>query len=507
MNQGRTLSVRGLVVSLLVVVFVVWLFVWLYNSSFISVSLGGTSQSPAQYKLINQESGKETIVSATNFKKRVSRGSYQLSASRDETSSFRTVITKGFFRTTSINIKLQPEKDRKFIGNNPQDCTGLLNGILVSYACGGLFSDARIHVPATADTPTYIDQNSQAAVSGYLQGIVQISEGSAALIRLSGDYNKATTNEDKTNSGLYYLYLVDEKLTPFKSIHLTDLSPEKVYSIKKAGTGFLIYDTTLTDAYYYNNYQAKPRKIEFGAPSIDGLKRSAFDIKDLKTLMLYSESPGSKKSIEKTKTEIVVSGNDVKKNISISGYYQSALFCGNNKICLLSDGVLRIYDLESNKLISTLKNIEAIDNSIGFIAVDKDGVLSFDVDKQIGYYLYTFSDFGYESMESTINGYILNIGSGKASKSALFIDLNSENVNSIDKKIFQLEKIPEIKSISIYDKFISIVPEYGNLEYDAKLRSFEPNKEILKKAAETINKKIDELKIDRTKFVFSNFSQ
>ena len=80
------------------------------------------------------------------------------------------------------------------------------------------------------------------------------------------------------------------------------------------------------------------------------------------------------------------------------------------------------------------------------IARGKD-VVSLDVDKRTGLIDYSYGDYEFNGLRKDGFGYLLSLTNNKGRKVALYINQSASDTNKIDKKIAELQKIPEVNYI------------------------------------------------------------
>lgn len=134
-------------------------------------------------------------------------------------------------------------------------------------------------------------------------------------------------------------------------------------------------------------------------------------------------------------------------------------------------------------------------------------MLELNIDNRDGYIGYSPGSYNYCGMHTDSAGYTLCLINTKQSRVALHIDNQNTDNNSIDQKVAQLLKLPEVDTISAYGQYIYIVPNAGQLTYDSASRSFGYDPEKLAAASDKINQEINKLGIDRSNYIIRNTSQ
>src|SRR5579871_4168284 len=240
-RSGRDYSVRKKLLFGIVLVVALSILLWISNTSYIHISVSGSqSASSITYRLTNQQTHKTTTITTedTVIKKRLPKGSYEVTVQQADGNFFGIQKTRGFFGTSELQADLKKEGTRSFVGNNPQSCMQYINNVLISYACGSEFFNLQTHVPATADTPTYTLPNTQTDVSGIVEGFVK--NGSSTFVLL------------KTDSG-HILYHINSDLSVDSPIVLKSLDNSTSYAIKQYLDGFIVFDPSLNKVLYYSN--------------------------------------------------------------------------------------------------------------------------------------------------------------------------------------------------------------------------------------------------------------
>lgn len=475
---------------------------WVYSHSFIEITVNNaTSAGQLTYSLQKQgdKEASETKSSSTTIKKLVSKADYEVLVRQSDSSHLSIVKVKGFLRSTAINVTLIKEKGRKFVGDNPAACVGYLRSVIVSYGCGGLYSDISLHVPATGSQPTYTLKNPNLTAFGTVEGIVNTKDGNILLLKSPEDRDEGF----RVPTG-HFAHIVDENLKSRNVIRLKDLAADKTYSIKSRRDGFVVFDSRLEHILYYPSVKSTPETITLGSPKEKGLIPYALGIADDNLAGLYSNRQDSKDKL----SEVVLSSNNSTRSFIFDKSYSSVQPCGSNKLCLLGDAKkLEVFDTsgEKPKLLFVISNAAAIENSQkGFLVVNNVGVLNFNTEDRTGYYEYTFGKYAFNNINKIPEGYVLRLTSAKNRGVALLVNQDSVNTDAVDKKVADLQEIPEVSFVSIYDKFIYISADLGELVYNNELRSFTYNPDTQKSVANKLNLEIDKLGVDRKTYSISS---
>lgn len=470
---------------------------WLYSASFIEITVPDQQSRGFTYRIVNQQNKKTKLIKDTGntVKVRVFKGSYEIEVNKGGQNFFALINTPGRLKTAKVEARLSAEKDRQFIGDNPAACMSYINGVLISYNCGGAFEEARIHMPATSAQPTYTLTNPNVFLAGFLGGIVNTSEGSLALIRELAD--------DKSG---YFVHRINQNLQSLGSFQLPDLSASKLYFITNYKNAFAVYDTAYNDIFYYASVRSKPERVSVSKPQTAGVKFISASFQDNAFVKLYTNEDSSKDA----RSEVIVSQDNRSRRFVFDKVVSDPLVCGKQKLCVLTEGNLELYDIESNKPEPVFKvlGVQAIYKINGeLLVVKNDGILDLDIDRQIGAYEYSLGSYKFCGLQKESAGYFICLINSRSKKVALYIDRTTANTDNIDKKIDQLQKLPEVTSISTYANFIFISPELGELVYNKSIGGYSYDPSTKQVVNQKINQEIVRVGLDRRKYTIINTSE
>lgn len=495
---------------------------WLATHSLMEIEVQNPSgNQEIGYTLLEQRSRKTTFIKTTSpkIKKLVRRGSYEISIQQGEQTYISIAKASGFLTKKTVKGKVSPERSRKFIGNNPLPCMHLVSNTLLSMACGDMFGNLKVHVPATGAQPTHTGAPSS-NMSGFVEGIVATNEGSVVVIRSA----EATPGHTP-----HAAYLVNGAGQLSPGANLTDLKEDEFYSLARYKEGFLAYDYSGGQIFHYATRQAGPSRLNVAKPSNKGLELYALNVHGDSIILTYSSSKAIEsealnfddpeglrahsESFEEEhhegpeKSEIVVYKNGHSKHFSFNTVPTMARLCGTDKLCYLHEGRLDIYDISGSKQkhLFMVEQVSAIENfTAGLLVVKEDGLLNLSVDKQEGFLAYSFGDYSYCGIQAHTNDYVLCLNNSKNERIALYINHIEPNKGSIDKKVAELLKMPQVKDLSVYDTFIYISPEIGELAYNEAEGGYVPDAESLAATNQAINQTIDRLGINRSAYTIIN---
>lgn len=441
---------------------------WASSVSRITITVNNPSGSqPVNITITNEKSGKSTEFTASSSTASHSskKGAFNVLVSQGETSYFEAMKTHGFFGNTKISATLVPEKSRQFVGNNPGSCMNYLDNVLVSYACTDYFQNIKTHVPATASTPTYVKNNSGTTVLGYTEGIVSTGAGNFVLLHTPQSVDTAASHQ---------LYRVDGNLALSNKLTLPDLNPAVSYSITPYKDGFVVYDAQLDNVLYYSSLGSKPEVISIEGPKNNKLTSAKLAVSGDTMTVLYS-APADAKSGNGSTEVVLVSGVGQPLHFSFGKTFTSAIYCGQQMLCAVDSDGMEVYDISREKpvsqyVVSGVFKVLVAKNSV--LGVTKSNVLDLDIAKSVGYVSYSFGEYKYDNISTAKGGYVLSLVNNQGKKVVLYINPAADNTDSIDKKVSELQKHPEITDISAYGKYIYISPDLGGLVYVPSLRGY-----------------------------------
>ena len=499
-------------------------FYMFFNYSFIEIEVVDYNQDEKlTYKITDEDKTKHRETSGSdNFRKLVSRGSYRVEIKQKENSYFEIANTKNFFQTTEIKASLSSERDREFVGDNPQPCMDY--GVnLVSWPCTGRANNGFIHTPATNTVPS---TNQNLRVFGYpalyINSVFGVDEQSYIYTQTAfdgGSFNSVI--ELDTSNGVINQSGSEE----------LDVQQTREYKATDYRGGFLLFSLDGEDLRYYDN--------ELGGsfnqlPSLELDENESFYslqtyndlvvavsgdntvINELNKPSLFTSNKPTDEGEQEFEDEGIANAKITfiegeNKTILDPGFDVTQLrLCGENLICVLSEAVMTVYSIEGGNLdelysIPDVVQIESFNENV--LLINDVGVLYFDVEERSGYYQYTFDDYVYcgVSVFGEKYGVCVDDGLGSnRSRSVLLINPEEENTDSIDKKIYKLSELEEVKTISIYNNYIHISPEVGELAFDEELGRYTYSESLINRASSSINQHIDKYNIDTDKYNIIN---
>ncbi len=496
---------------LIQIIFIIILIIagyWIYNHSFIEVTIANPGKDKVTYKITDQKSKKivELNDAPIKVKRLVSRGTSEVFVDQNGLSFFAVAKSSGFLRTKKIEATVLSEKQRTFTGNNPASCMHLAAKTFISYNCGGFYSELQIHKPATADTPTYVEKN-PFPLNRLIEGVIKKPEGSLILLQ-------PVQAEDT----LHTLYTLNEDLSLGGEIGLADLGLEKTYSMLPYREGFLVYEnyynSSLEKLLYYPSASARPLSITLERPKDSEFVPNSLNINGEVIAAVYTKGLKEDTEIENPKTfkgaqtEVIVSNNGVLNHFTFKTLFSFVTPCGSNKLCTLAGKQLDVYDIsgKKQKLLYSVSNVESIQNYNKTALVSRENeILELDIDKGEGFASYTLGDYSYCGIQTNNSeGYTLCLTNGRDKKVALYIDQKTNLSDPVDKRISNLLKYPEIDEVSIYGEYIFILPVVGAPVHNIATDLSSPDITILKKNSTKVREAILEQGIDQSRFKIYN---
>lgn len=464
-TPGQSLPLRKVLLLIVVVLVPIGILLLLFNFSFIKVTIQNPSNVEASYTFKKQADGSVSTSKSnqSSIRKLVRRGSYEVTVRQDNKNAFSITKASGFMTTNTVSSTLASEKSRQFIGNNPGPCMNLVDGVLASYACNANLDEAVIHKPASANEPTSTITNNNAADSEIV-GVVSTNEGSVAIL-------KTPDTGDGVDSP-YYAYLLKSDLTSKKRIALDNLSDAQTYKVIAYKGGFLLYSTDFNQVLYYGSLGAQPQNITFTKPKNNTLKPQTVSAQGNSLALSYSnntiEDDSHASGNKGIKNEVILLTDNKESHYNFDKPY-SVQLCDPTKLCLINEHGLTVMDISSKKAKQAffVSDVRFIYTTTKTPVIVRDGdVLSFDVNSGLGSVDYVSSGTkpcGFAGVDSA--SYTLCVISKKQNKFALLINRNSDNEDSIDQKVSELEIMPEVKAISVYKNFIFLTPNLGDVQY------------------------------------------
>jgi len=476
-----------IVVIVIVVIFAIAILNWIINSSFIEISITNGKSGDYKYNFLSHSSNKNTEVVTNNslVKQLLPTDSYNVTVQQDYQSFFSVVKTDRFLGNTYIESKLTPENKREFVGNNPGQCMSYVTKVLVTYNCEGLLSNALVHIPATPTLPTYSTTTRGQGPAGYYEGIFETKDGSFALSHIPNSSELGQT---------HMLNKLGNNFTSVEAINITNLNPSTRYSASKYKDGFIAYNQSFTDIQYFPTPKDQSSNIT-GVSLDSSYTPISLDTNNNTVITSYNKS---------NTTYVYFNNSGTVNSTKVDKPYSRVSYCKDNYLCMTNNKMLDIYRINNNQLdyqysISGVEETVSVDNDL--IIANEFGLVKFNIENRSGYLAYSFGSYKYNSISKSTSGnqFVVNVTNPQGNKVALLINPNENNNDNIDKKIAELQKDPNIRTVSIYKNYITIVPNIP--------ASTQPNSQFdqskVKDINQQINNRINSLGINQKEYTIN----
>jgi hypothetical protein len=481
----------------LVVLLATW---WLATHSYIEISTGSGLDKVTHFGLLDQRTGKVITIDSgeKSIKRLVRKGSHEILVKQGDLSYFSIVKAQGFLSTKKVHANLLPEKARTFVGENPGPCMNIVKSVLISNGCNDTYSNTKLHVDGTATRPPY-SQKLSTSLGGYVEGIVQTSEGTIALIKPSEVEGEGTPQQIG--------YVLETGLEKPLGIPLKGLDGSKTYGIIQHKTGFIVYDIKSFEAFYYQSLSAEPKQISIPIAKDKSLKPYLITTYDETIVVAYSVADIDELDLDdpnaRNNSEVALLKDNETNQLHFNHHYASVSMCSPDRLCMLRGGRLEVFEINKNKagLDYAISNVDDM-ALIGTTPVLTRGneMIGFDANKRQGNIDYSLGSYGSCGFRPSLNGYILCLTTPSNEKVALYIDRQQQDYDAIDKKILELAKIPEVKRASVTNKVIYVLADKGALVYSQALQGYGYSPDTEKSALSAINAAIDKIGIDRNRY-------
>ena len=492
------------------------------SRAYIAINVPGAVQgSEVSYTLYNQGSKQTTsFTSSPDVRRLVPTGTYEVTVRQDGQSYLAIVDNGRFFSTTTVTAGLSGEKARSFVGNNSKSCIHLVDGTLLSIPCGDTIKNLQIHKPANATLPTFTTKASS-PLEGYVESMLRIKGVNYALIKAPAD------GEDQ--GAPHTLYALTKDGITGEGRVLAGLSASQTYEAEPYRDGLLVYSLAGDSLLYYPEIGSQPVRLSVDKPKDSNLIFNLLNISGDSLVLAYSNNqvrqiPGSLtvsdediplgSSSDKKKTaetsELLVFTEGQTNSYQLEGSFDNVRLCGTAKICVLNEGLLSVYatgggELEPQYELAGVSAIEA--GPSGLLVIRNEGIMNFDVETRQGSVEYSLGTYEFCGMRPVEGGYIVCTANKDGRKAALYINQTEADTDTIDKKVAQLLDDPAVKDVSVYGTYIYVSPELGERTYNSALNGYVYSAESKRNAAAAIDRKVDDLQIDRAHYTIVNTIQ
>ncbi len=492
-----------------------YIFFWLFNHSRIYIHItGAPTNIEFSYVLRNNSTGDSVQInsSSDNVTAWVKRGSYEVSVNT-ATGNYISYIpsTPLFYNKQHVVGTLTQERARTFVGESVRPCSGITGTTLVSGGCNGSYGELLLHKPASSSSPAYTTANPDRSIYGRNVLLVTTGDKPGLIVRSTISFVEGTEVPQSAPSK-YTLIKIIDGVPAENKIELVDLRGKNKYNFSQTHDGgFVAYQDNPRSALVYNSLGVKTKDISFDAPQTKDLITTNIDyINDSHYSLFYTSLPsGENKDIV---SELLVTKDGSTKHFYFSGkLYSKAMMCGTGKICLLAKDygleVFNIYrneaefDFSAPKIASFVRGSD-IDH---VLAVSDHRVLNLDIDARAGYMEFLSQDYKISEIAPHKNSYVLHLENKNKRVVGLLIDQLAEDIDSIDKKITSLEKLPEINFVSIDRNYIYISAKLKTV-YSEKDKGDVYSPDERNSIAQIIHNKIKELGISNIEYIITSNS-
>lgn len=476
---------------------------WLYGHGRLVLDSEGTSLQTTYY-ISNGKSGKNITekISDKSVTKILGSGQYQVLVQQGDKSYWKVIKVGHFLIGSSVKPGLQAERARTFVGTNPASCMQLINGVLVSYTCGGTADTLKVHMPATDKLPTYT-KNIPNGFTNQIEGLVLTAHGPVYIskqleaIGLSSAHQAIKLNQ-----------AVDPTSTNVGSVGLKGLDSSRTYVAVPFKEGFVMYDATFRDVLYFSDPSVQPQIIDLSTSNNKADIPIRFDSNGQMLVAAYSNSVGDTDgSTPNPVTELSLNTGGKTKHFNLPGTFQATLACGNSSICTIDDKGLTVYDASGSKLkrrydIPGVRIIGRFGSDSILFLKDRN-VIALNVEKGTGYIAYSLGNYQLNAISDSGSSALLNLLNSKGTGVAL--QLTNDTVDpAIDKQVDVLLHSTNISSVSAYGRYIFVSPNFGETEYIPSLHVYDYPADRKQTVNNAIIQDVKAAGIDTTKYVIVN---
>jgi len=475
---------------------VLFIFYWLYSHGTVEITVKNAGAGNISYRFDNQtnDKNKSGESGSANVKVRIGSGNYEITLRQGNKTAYLIGSAAHFLKTSHYTVGLAPESGVSFVGDNPSSCM-FYTSRLYSYNCGqSLYNSINLHVPATADTPTYVSKINY-GIEPVVSGIVTTGSQNIMLVK----------SVDFEGPSLYSLIQVDNKLAPVKQRVLDLPTGTTDYSIHSYGKGFLIYANDYSAVDIYSAFDSKPQRIHFDKPRQSGLTALGISFGKNDVSLLYSTGPGAKNPA----SELITYSGGSFAHYTIDDSATQALPCGTGKLCALTSGQMKVYQVKDGKTsylygLSGVNSIQSLDGQL--LVINDTGVIDWNPDNKTGSISYSWGDYTFQSIQPGPKGYLLSIVDKSGNKRALLVSFDSSG-DDIDKKVLALQALPQVVKVSIYQRYIFVAPDLGQMTYDQSTNTYGYDSSVKSSVNAKINQEVKKLGIDTGKYKIINTAE
>jgi len=458
-----------------------WLVFWLGTHGTITITLEGSDwdqSSEIELTLIDESGSASSFKTKARSISRVVRTSqYEVLARGEGHSAWTTVDVGRFLGKRKATLQLINEVNREFVGNTPSSCAMMQEDVLLSYDCGSGFETVKIHMPATALLPTYTIPVVDAPL-GIIEGHISTTNGPRILARTGDDTQFHVLYEVDTATGK----LIEDRI-------LNDLPKGLLFSVQRYNEGYLLYDDSYKNLYYYTESKGI-QKINQPITPKPNENRFKLTTSGNRIVRLYSDqadavdadAPVDEEAIESANNTIYISSDLETIEFSPTRAVVTATLCSDNRLCVVEaidhhENRLFVYD--TALLEEPLYSLGGVDD----VRVDPDGntllvkdgdVWRFDASSSTAYRVYSLGGYSLCGLGGYYETSMLCIEAGEQSFMLL---LESGSGRTIDKQAYELREKPDIERVSVYRDYIYVTPALDWTRTGTGV-SYDPDKQL-----------------------------
>ena len=478
---------------------------WLYQHGNLAITVTNHNGQAVDYKLVQQSSGEELVIKANEGQKtiRLNKGSYDVFVKEGELESYAIGSVGGWLGTTKLNMEVSQQFGRQFVASDSGSCIRETENYLLSYNCEGPISQFRTHLSGTESVPPYVYRFPNTGIVGTIESTLESPNGAYVMVSLP-----ISSLDDESFDDTHALFKITGTSTRAvdqnPSVILDTLNPSKKYYAVNYRDGFVVYDVTFDEVYYYESFQpdSEPTKITNFVNDDKKLTFSNVFVDDNNLLVLYATDAEENKN---GKSVLIIGNESQTKTYKFPKAYFKVSKCGDTNICLVHKGGMDVYNISNGKpelqfTAGTVTNFYTINKQL-FVLADKM-IYLFDLNSLQGKPVYNTDGISLVSLHANTAGFLANIKRGDSSF-VLQLDASITNDN-IDSKLFELTNNSTIRYVSSYKDKIYISPNVGELVYDNATNVFAYDLQRRQRAAQELPGIVESAGIDLSRYKLVN---
>lgn len=508
---------RTKIIVTLSAIVVLFLGLWVYRQSFIDVTITPVNDAETTVTIIDQESGEATQEAADgdHYRRRVPRGNYEVVVEQDSAGAMAIVSTGSFFSATHVELELQHQNTRTPIAHGSLPCVNETDSTLVSWECNNLLENARVHIPATADQPTY-KRRIQGVGSWVVESVSTINGDRYALIRLEA-------HDDGGFLHGIYPFTNDHNIDVGGGRILNDLSSDGYYQLHSHKDGFAVLSETGESAYYYQGVSDEnPETIAVPRPeSTNGLRMVEAHFGEHISVLYadellfppvtnnwlrsaeastHEEEEGEPDTKEYRRASFV-SSNDAINELLLPPETTSATLCGAELLCARVSGDVVVYrvDGDETSIVGRVTGVDKLlrrgDNQLWLSR--ENTVVRFSPETMTGTHAFATKGEMCGAESGSQQSLLVCARQNPGGENTIFrLDPTETTSRPIDHKLAELRSLDEVRQITAQGKFVYVSPEVGELVRDSVTGDFRYDPKRVHDAAQAIDEKVASLGLE-----------